>query len=381
MRFKRLGFAPAFLTALIVTVFAPALPALADNGSALPTITTEDSAPPAVHVAASDAHIRYEGRFDTSDPAGPRCSWSASQVRMKFSGTALDVELTESSGSNDEYEVAVDGQPAAVLIPQEGAHTYRVYDGSGTHTLALVKRTEAFCGIGQIRGFYLSADGKLLDPDKAPNRGIEVVGDSISCGYGNEGKNQYEHFSPATENAYLTYGAIASRDLGAQYSCVAWSGRKMWPNNTMPSIYDLALPTDTSSHWDFSKWKPDVVVINLSTNDWGGGAPDEAGWTAAYEAFIQRVRQNYPKATIYCSTSPMMGGEGYTQSQTYLTKIVGDENASGDKKVHLLLIPTQDINKDGIGSDWHPSVATHAKDAALLEAAIEHDLGWKPTSH
>ncbi len=71
-----------------------------------------------------------------------------------------------------------------------------------------------------------------------------MIGDSISCGYGNEGKSQNEHFSPDTENARDAYGAIAARRLGADYACVAWSGRKMWPDNTVPEIYDRALPQD-----------------------------------------------------------------------------------------------------------------------------------------
>ncbi|HEX5324016.1 MAG TPA: SGNH/GDSL hydrolase family protein [Capsulimonadaceae bacterium] len=365
--------------AFLLTAFAAV--AYADS-AALRTITSDDPSPLPTHIAGSDARIHYEGRFDTTDPSGPRCSWSASTARVKFQGSALDVDLNESDGSRDEYEVEVDGQPASVLVAQPGAHTYRLYDGVGsaTHTLALVKRTEAFCGIGQVRGFDLPADGKLLDPGRAPRKGIEVIGDSISCGYGNEGKNQNEHFSPTTENAYYTYGAIAARDFGAQYTCVAWSGKKMWPNNDIPSIYDLALPTDPNSHWDFSKWKPDVVVINLSTNDWGRGAPEEAGWTSAYEAFINRVRKNYPKAIIYCCTSPMMSGDGRQQTITYLTKIVGDENTAGDKRVALLEIPMQDMQKDGLGSDWHPNIATHEKDAALLEATIEKDLGWKPVN-
>jgi len=353
-------------------------PAFGD-ASPLPAIASDDPGPLPAHVSAYDTRIHYEGRWDTSDPAGPRCSWSASMVRVKFSGPALDVDLAESNGTRDQYEVVVDGQPTAVLIAQDGPHTYRVFNGGpGDHYLALVKRTEAFCGIGQIRGFDLPADGKLLDLGRAPRRGIEVIGDSISCGYGNEGKDQNEHYEPSTENAYLTYGAIAARGLGAQYACIAWSGKKMWPDNTIPEIYDRTLPTENDSRWDFSRWKPDVVVINLGTNDWGKGAPDEAGWTAAYEAFISHLRANYPQALIYCATSPMMGGSSFDTERSYLTKIVGDKNASGDKRVKLLVIPTQDMTKDGLGSDWHPDVATHKKDAVFLEAAIEQDLGWKP---
>lgn len=348
----------------------------ADTTGAAPAVTNEDSHPLPDHIAPADKRIQYEGRFDTGDPAGPRCSWSASAIRVKFQGTALDVDLSD-PGQGDAYEIVEDGLATGSFPTLPGTHAYRVFTGSGTHTLSLVKRTEAFCGITQFLGFDLAAGGKLLDPGKTPTRKIEVIGDSISCGYGDEAASQNEHFTPATENAYLAYGAVAARSLGAEYTCVAWSGKKMWPDNTLPELYDRTLPTDPTSKWDYSRWTPDVAVINLATNDWARGAPDETGWTAAYEAFIGHVRQNYPKAMIYCMSSPMMSGGARDQAISYLTKIVADRNAAGDTRVKLLIVPTQDM-KDGIGADWHPNATTHTKDAAILDAAIEHDLGWKP---
>ena len=121
-------------------------------------------------------------------------------------------------------------QPPRLQLGEKGAHLYRVVSGltAGEHTVRLVKATEPMIGVTQIQGFQLSAGGQLL-PQPAPRRRLEVIGDSISCGYGNEGANQNEHFTPKTENAYFTYGADAARSLGADYVCLAWSGRKMWP--------------------------------------------------------------------------------------------------------------------------------------------------------
>lgn len=377
--------AAAVIAGASAAFFMVASAAWADTFHGLPLINTADTAVPPIHVPGYDKKIRYDGRFDMSDPAGPRCSWSASTAKVKFQGSALDVELNE-SGSNDEWEIVLDGQPAAILAPQQGLHTYQVFT-SGTaevHTLALVKRTEAFCGIGQFTGFDLSAGGKLLGLGPVPKRGIEVVGDSISCGYGNEAKDQNEHWSNTTEDAYESYGDITAREFGASYACIAWSGRKMWPDDTTPSIYGLTLPTDPKSAWDFSRWKPDAVIINLGTNDFyrqPQGGLDEKGWTGAYEAFIERVRSYYPKAMIYCATSPMMSGDNWNTEKQYLTEIVAAENARGDKRVKLLLVPTQDMNADGLGADWHPSVVTHRKMAAQLAQALETDLGWKPVTN
>ena len=343
-----------------------------------PAPAAGDAAPLAYTVSPSDPRLRYEGRFDLRDAAGPRCAWPASAVTLRFRGTGLNVRLADSN--NDEYEVVVDGQPSAVLVTRGGGHLYGVFraPASGPHTVTLVKRTEAFFGTTQFLSFQVARSGRLLSPPPRPARRLEVIGDSISCGYGNEAKDQHEKFTAATENAYLSYGAVAARAVSADYTCLAWSGRTMWPKNTMGEIYDLALPLDPDSRWDFARWTPDAVVITLSTNDFGGGTPDRAGWVAGYEAFLARVRRNYPQAAIYCATSPMMGGDPAALAKSYLAQIVADENAAGDKNVRLLVFETQDGGRNGFGADWHPSVKTDALMADKLAATLRADLGWKP---
>jgi lysophospholipase L1-like esterase len=344
--------------------------------AALPTVTMEATALPVI-VRPTNPQIRYEGRFDRTDPAGPRCSWSASEVTLKFRGAALNVVLHESD-NNDEYEIVTDGQPSAVLIPQSGTNLYSIFSGTGNavHTVSLVKRTEPFFGIGQFQGFQLSARGTLLPLPPRSTRRLEVIGDSISCGYGDEAKDQHAHFSSTTENAYLSYGAVAARLVGAEYVCSAWSGRLMWPTNTMDSVYGMTLPTVPGSTWDFAQWVPQAVVISLGTNDFNGKIPDNTAWEHGYEAFLARVRKNYPQAILYVASSPMLWGDKNTVERADLHQIVQDENATGDKKVLFLDIPTQDGAANGFGADWHPSVKTQALMAQVVAAALAKDLGW-----
>src|SRR6185437_12395796 len=37
--------------------------------------------------------VRFMGRFDMSDPQGPRFAWSASGIATRFRGTGIDVRL------------------------------------------------------------------------------------------------------------------------------------------------------------------------------------------------------------------------------------------------------------------------------------------------
>ena len=73
----------------------------------------------------------------------------------------------------------------------------------GSHKVTLVKRTEAFVGnTVTFRGFVV--DGQTVLPTPSPTnapRKLEVIGDSITCGYGNVGTFPCS-FSAQTENAF-----------------------------------------------------------------------------------------------------------------------------------------------------------------------------------
>lgn len=332
----------------------------------------------ATDVKPIDPHVRYVGRFDFQDPAGPRCAWPASTVEIDFQGT--DLKATIRDGGSDRFEIVIDKTTFQVLKLQKGDVTYDIAKGlpEGNHVVQLVKRTETFPGTSQFLGFDVT--GVLLTPKK-PKHTLEVIGDSISCGYGNEGKTKEEHFSIETENAYLTYGAMAARDLDADFIDIAWSGRKMWPDFSIPDVYDYALPPDKNTPWDLKQQVPDAIVINLATNDFGKGIPDEKGWTKAYCDFIDRLRQRAPSATIYCAMGPMMNDgwppkvKALSTLRTFLHEIVDMRTAAGDKNVKMIEFDVQK-EEDGIGSDWHPSVTTHQKMANRLSQAIRADLGW-----
>ena len=329
--------------------------------------------------ASTDPHIRYVGRFDFRQADGPRCSWPASSVQVGFKGTSLKIKVKESG--LDQLQIVMDGTPTTILKPSKGDGEYVVAENLpyGVHQATICKRTETFVGTLQFTGFL--TDGELVHP-KRNKRVIEVIGDSISCGYGNEGKNKEEHFLPDTENAYMTYGAIAARQFDADFVDIAWSGRKMYPDNTVPEIYDLALPEDKESKWDLKQQIPDVIVINLATNDFGKSNPDEKLWTQAYASFIGRLRERAPKARIYCAIGPMMSDNWPPQNkalstlQRYMIDVIGLRAAVADDNIQVLEFATQDEAKEGIGSDWHPTITAHQRMANGLINAIRRDLHW-----
>jgi hypothetical protein len=363
--------------ASILILFAASLtvlPVHANGPLNIPVISTTAAALP-VEIAPNDPYIRYGGRFDFSDPSSPECEWPASCEELAFTGTSLNIRLDEGTNHN-RYEIIVDGQITAILAPINGAHLYNVFSSatSGTHIVELVKRTESLFGAIRFEGFQLSSGGTVGSLPVSNGRGIEVIGDSISCGAATETTVMDESVTSTNEDSYLSYGNVAATALGAEFADISGSGRSMWPDYTMPSIYDYVIPTNSDPIWNFS-WVPGAVIIDLGANDFKYGPPDEAGWTTAYEQFIAHLRTHYPSAMIYCSTSPMVGGADAVTLLTYLQKIVRDEANTGDRRVKVLDIPTEDGTL-GYGGDHHPSLEEHQLMAGIVLSQLQADLGW-----
>jgi hypothetical protein len=368
--------APIAAIALIAT--AAIAVRFADHVTAAPIVVDGDPLP--VTIPALDRHVRYIGRFDTTDAAGPRCEWPASEVEVHFRGSDMGAVIDEDG--SDRYEVIVDGWPQGVLALHRGKHTYRVVSGlpNVDHTIGLFKRTEANIGRTQFIEFQFDNGARIENAPRASKRRIEIIGDSITTGFGNEG-------TPASkgdadnEDAYLSYGAIAARFLKADYQCIAWSGKKLWPDNDMPSLTWRTLPRDADSTWNVL-WRPQVIVINLGSNDFYPNNPDKAGWVTACLAFIEKLRADDPHAMIYLALGPMMtdsdppGHHALTNLRDYLQTVVDSRHALGDRRIRLVEFQPEDL-VTGVGAQQHPNIKTHEEMAERLVAAIERDLHWR----
>ena len=143
----------------------------------------------------------------------------------------------------------------------------------------------------------------------------------------------------------------------------------------MPLHYDKAgfsYSRDLGSFkWDFAR-QPDVVVINLGTNDESYCKTDkdkQAEFTAEYVNFIKDIREHNPESKILCVLGVMGSG---------LYKCVEDavstySTETGDTSVYAMKLPNQQ-EADGIAADWHPTEATHEKTATLVAEKIQEIL-------
>ncbi|HEX3849925.1 MAG TPA: SGNH/GDSL hydrolase family protein [Polyangiaceae bacterium] len=322
------------------------------------------------------ARPRLIGRFDESNPTAPVFAWSGAAIAVRFAGTAIGVTLGDAG--HNVFEVVLDGAHTQ-LSTEPGTKKYSLGSGlrDGPHDLLLYRRSEALLGETTFNGFDLAPNAYL--PTEAPaTRRLEVIGDSISAGYGNEGTFPCQ-FAASNENHYLSYAALSARGLRAELHTAAWSGIGMRRSHgdlrAMPELYSRTLPERATSQWDFSKYVPDAVIINLGTNDFAQGDPGVAFQTT-YTQFVRQLRGYYPGARFFLAVGPMLEDADYALASSYLRGVVAARAAAGDKNLTVLEFGIQDRAADGLGCDYHPSLKTHQKMADKMTAALRADLAW-----
>jgi lysophospholipase L1-like esterase len=270
--------------------------------------------------------------------------------------------------------VVVDGGAPKTVITSAGQTTLPLATGlsNGPHDLVIWRNTEAGMGVTQFASLSdFGPNGTLLAAPTAPTRRIEVIGDSLSVGAGNEGNSSCPGGIDAFTNNYLAYGSVAARAVNADVVTIAWSGIGVYRNydgsttNVMPKRYPYSVPNDASA-WDFTRYQPHVVVFNLGTNDFGAGDPGVA-YESAYVGFIKTVRSKY--ASAHFILIDMYGGTRLTR----INNVVSALKNGGDSKVETLSFSSVQNN---LGCNQHPNVAAHASMGNLLAARLRSSMGW-----
>jgi lysophospholipase L1-like esterase len=353
----------------------PAPPRVA---AAVPAAAAAPASPGGAAPTAPASTARLAGRFDVSDPSAPRFAWPGTAVTARFKGTSITAHLKEDGASSTNlYEVLVDGERTRVLKTSKDKTTYVLAESlaDGTHEVTLYKRTEARVGEAVFLGF--ETPGQLLPAPPAPARRIEIIGDSITTGYGIEAANENCTFRPEDENEYLTYGALTARALGADHVTIAWSGKTI---KEMTEYYERTLPAREDSKWDFTAWIPQVVVVNVGTNNFATYDPGETRFVFFYTKLVARVREVYPNAFIVCALGPMLSDnyptdrKNLTQAKRYMRTAMAKLKAD-DARIEYLEFPEQN-HANGLGCGWHPSKKTNQLMSERLVPLLREKLGW-----
>lgn len=322
---------------------------------------------------------------------------SASGIEFSYNGTGFSVNVfgdnTISQGRDKQprFAVYVDGERIAdeqVTEPQK-LYEFTTSENDKPTTVKILKLSEAAesaMALGKI-----TVTGTDVKPTAEKELKIEFIGDSITCGYGVDDEVKEHHFSTSTEDATKAWAYKAAQKLDADYSLVSYSGHgiisgysgngEKVTSQLVPDVYESFAKCYTnhngvfdvySSKWDFSRFQPDFVVINLGTNDasyCGSDKERAADYTAQYVEFLKKVRKNNPEAHIICALG-VMGDSLYS---AMIAAVNGYTAETGDDNISSLHLTPQN-GSTGYAADWHPTEATHEIASDELVAEIQRIL-------
>ena len=325
--------------------------------------------------------VKMLGRSSVGD-SGIICDHSASGI--EFNGIMngdvyVDLDtLTIKSGCDTTYfTVYIDGkrQPERIAVHSSDV-TVKIasFTEEGEHTIKFVKQTESnytICLMEAVR-----FDGVLGTASGDKDLYIEFIGDSLTCGMGNIGTNanQSDAQTPRWEDATQSYGYMIAEELDADYSIISQSGIGIaggWSNYPMATYYAAHSYTrDKETKQDFSR-VPDVIVINLGTNDYfinKDKSPDECkpeDVERMTEELILQVRESYGIDVPIIWAQGMVGNFLLDRIHAAINKLGGE-----DADIFTCSLPE---NKGG--AQWHPTVEGHEAAAEALLPVIKEVIG------
>ena len=317
-------------------------------------------------------------------------NWTCSGFTVVFSGSVLKARFIalgdkgpafpgfpEPQPDYPFFGVIADGGELSLRTEcrEENAEFTLFAGEKGTHTLRVVKLSEN--ARGKLGLLSLETDGEFLPAPKNDKPVIEVVGDSITCGFGNEAENNSFEFHTGEENGWMSYAALAARELDCEYSLVCESGiaasqaeKPLFPHYAMDDIYAFTdAPYDyrrgaEPAKWDFAAHPSDIVVINLGTNDATPMrfSPDpfvidgmEAFFQKKFRGLVEQIRRLNGKDTlIVCS----LGSMDYFLYDRIAAAVREYQADTGDEKIFAFkYLPINNMS-EGIGAAGHPSMKT-----------------------
>lgn len=346
----------------------------------------------------SDQYIKTIGRIAYVDDT----LWmalSGSGAEFTFTGTKASITLqgdTSIMGDrNSQARVAIFVNDTCVIddMIDSMTETYQVFESEEAQecTIRVVKLSESAMSTVGLKSIDVTSIGEIK-PTTLKEHYIEFVGDSITCGYGVEDENKDHSFSTKTENVMKAYAYKTAEALDADYSMVSYSGHGIISGYTgtgekvtsqlVPPYY-TKLGFSYASYigqnpidieWDFNKRQPDIIVINLGTNDDSYTLDDsdkQEEYAREYTNFLLKIRSKNEQATILC-TLGIMGDRLFP----YVEIAVQDyQELTGDTNIHTMKFDVQ-LESDGYAADWHPTEATHEKAAKKLTAKIQEIMNW-----
>jgi lysophospholipase L1-like esterase len=342
---------------------------------------------------ANHAGLRWEGRVRFNEQGAAVFDWA--QVRMHATFTGPQIAVYAETGDNY-LDLVVDGtlrailgreprDPSAPLLQHwlearsSGGNAYVLTDlGPGEHRLILAKRTGPNIGPVRMLGLRLGLGQSFLSAPAPMERRIEVIGDSLSVGYGAEAAQEHCHDLPAFENSSLSWARMVGEAVGADIHLLAFSGYGVVRNygekatsskEPFPHFYPRTVLAERREPWDRSRFVPQVAISFLGSNDYSTKpVPSAEAFIAGYRDLLAEARKGRGDLPILC-----LAANDERTLQKRVQELVAQEQAAG--------LPTQFLSLPGtkageFGCDGHPKAVVQARWAAVITPKLDEMMNW-----
>jgi hypothetical protein len=357
-------------------------------------------------------HLKVHGRT-TGGLAPLTLFWTGSAVELNVQGSELWVEVEADYHTYEPWiSILVNGEPVSRQMVTAGARWICVIRGMNANAVKnvrIVKDVQAMSGdpACSLQIHAVKTDGEFLPVAEKPYK-IEFIGDSITSGEGVIGAKQEQDWIPMWFSAVHNYTAMTAEALNAEYRVISQSGwgvLSSWDNNphgNIPDYYEMVCgilsgekneALGAFQENDFASWQPDVVVVNLGTND--GGAFHSPQWInhatgethkqrlnedgtyneedlqsfeTAAENFLAKLRKYNQHAQIVWA----YGMLGIPMMPSIYRAVDSYKKRTGDKNVSVFQLPN--MMDETAGARNHPGKLAHEETAKALAAYLKGNL-------
>lgn len=332
-------------------------------------------------------YIKWMGRtYYNEDKKVNEVYHSASGFELFFKGTTVVAQITATNYNNPAQRPCI-----VIVIDDDFDHAKTLFLDKATqevtlitnnadleeHKIDLYKRSESIDS--HIAVASINTDGVFIKKIVNKELKLEFIAASSSTGYGNLGSPSSPGKTTENSDCLKGFAFLTAQALNADVNIFSASGWgcafSKWTTPNTANVPDEYMNVDFNSKvpWVHGLYVPDVVVVNLGTNDWSyiNAATNDTERDARmttfqkkYIAFLKFLHDTYPDAQIIVLYGLMNESSIYDITEQIV-------------KTAKLAIPDLaiiKINGDAGGYNSHPSAASHKVIANTLTNFIKELL-------
>ncbi len=339
--------------------------------------------------------------------------WTASGIEFNISASELWVTfISDYNVSEPWISIEINGSVISRMMLTRGEHTvciFRNMSAEGIKRIRILRDSQAMAFDEKciLQVVSVTHDGVIHKPESKTYK-FEFIGDSITSGEGLFGASSDMDWTPMFMGAFNSYAVKTSDNFNAEFRVISQSGWGIvssWdnnPHNTIPGHYKqicamiqgkYSTMLGASKTNNFLIWQPDVIVINLGSNDHGAleapewrdintgevfkqeadgvGKPTDRtvqNIKLAVEIFLSEIRLYNLKAHIIWAYG--MIDRSYIPLLQKAVEIYKTKHK--DNKVSFCRLSA--MSNSSVGSRKHPGILCHAKAAETLSHCIKEIL-------